>query len=178
MARTSSSLLTLRVRDEAVELDAVAWRNVALALHQPLLALAGQWVILTKVSLREFRGVVQLELSEGCDVVAVKNVPAEARRLLPDVCTVASLGSAELYARVYFKARVLEPGELRTTATGEGLRTVGLSDVDGRVAVRKAVGFEAAKVWHVLIERSLDPVVSEQRLVQPRRGDHEARKGQ
>ena len=76
-----------------------------------------------------------LELSEGCVVIAVKNVAAGARRLLPDVCTVASLGSAEMYARVYFRARVLGPGELRTTATGEGLRTVRLSDVDGRVAV-------------------------------------------
>ena len=97
------------------------------------------------MSLREFRGRVQLELSEGCAVVAVQNVPAEARGLLPDVCAVASLGAAQMYTRVYFKARVLEPGELRTTATGEGLRTVRLSDVDGRVAVAVRVFGPAAE---------------------------------
>ena len=55
--------------------------------------------------------------------------------MLPDVRSVASLGAAGMYARVYFKARVLEPGELRTTVTGEGLRTVRLCDEEGRAAV-------------------------------------------
>ena len=67
-----------------------------------------------------------------------------------DLSEVRTLASAQLYDRVFFKARVLEPGEARSTTTGKAMRVAKLCDLEGRIAVIARIFGASAEgeVWN------------------------------
>lgn len=131
------TLFKFRVMDETAEVTVKAWGETAKEMEGRVGESLEKWVVLTQVGLVEYQPkgggdrVVELGLGEESRLLEAAGVPVAMQDLAPKNASFAEVASADMYTRVYLKARVTEVGGVRKTQNSSVFRVAKLLEFGG-----------------------------------------------